>query len=88
LRAMGVAPHVAQNNARRRSAIDGRTTRHEGHAISQRTRPLIERVFGWLKPIGGLKKVKLRGLEKVASLFQFAAAAFNLWRIPKLGAAA
>ena len=88
LREMSVTPHVAQNNSRRRSAIDGRTTRHEGYAISQRKRPLIEKVFGWLKPIGGLKKVKLRGLEKVAWLFQCAAAAFNLWRIPKLEAEA
>ena len=87
LREMAVTPHVAQNNSRRRSAIDGRTTRHEAYAISQRKRPLIEKVFGWLKLIGGLKKVKLRGLEKVAWLFQFAAAAFNLWRIPKLKAA-
>jgi transposase len=86
LREMGVTPHVAQNDTRRRSTIDGRTTRHEGYAISQRKRPLIEKIFGWLKPIGGLKKVKLRGLEKVAWLFQFAAAAFNLWRIPKLEA--
>jgi transposase len=88
LREMEVTPHVAQNDTRRRSAIDRRTTRHPGYAISQRKRPLIEKVFGWLKPIGGLKKVKLRGLEKVAWLFQFAAAAFNLWRIPKLEAAA
>jgi hypothetical protein len=88
LREMEVTPHVAQNNTRRRSAIDRRTTRHEGDAISQRKRPLIEKVFGWLRPVGGLKKGKLRGLEKVGWLFQFAAAAFNLWRIPKLEAAA
>jgi transposase len=88
LREMGVTPHVAQNKSRRRSAIDARTTRHEGYGISQHKRPLIEKVFGWMKPIGGLKKVKLRGLEKVGWLFQFTAAAFNLWRIPKLEAAA
>jgi IS5 family transposase len=80
LREMGVTPHVAQNNRGRRSAID--------YAKSQRKRPLIEKLSGWLKPIVGLRKVKLRGLEKVGWLFQFTAAAFNLWRIPKREAAA
>lgn len=84
LRELQVTSHVAQNNRNRRSAIDGRTTRHSGYAISQKRRPLIEKVFGWLKPIGGLRKVKLRGLDKVSWLFQYAAAAYNLWRIPKL----
>ena len=88
LRQFGVTSHVAQNNRRRRSAIDGRTTRHVGYAISQRRRPLIEKVFGWLKPVGGLRKVKLRGLEKVSWLFHYAAAAYNLWRIPRLPAVA
>ncbi len=50
----------------------------------QKRRPLIEKVFGWMKPIGGLRKVKLRGLEKVGWLFQYATAAYNLWRISKL----
>jgi transposase len=88
LRELGVTTHVAQNNKRRRSAIDCRTTRHVSYARSQGRRPLIEKVFGWLKPIGGLRQVKLRGLEKVGWLFQYAAAAYNLWRIPKLQAAA
>jgi transposase len=88
LRKLGVITHVAQNNNRRRSAIDRRTTRHDSYARSQGRRPLIEKVFGWLKPIGGLRKVKLRGLEKVGWLFQYAAAAYNLWRIPKLQATA
>ena len=86
LRELGVTMHVAQNTNRRRSAVDHRTTRHVSYAISQRRRPLIEKVFGWLKPIGGLRKVKLRGLEKVGWLVQYAAAAYNLWRIPKLHA--
>jgi transposase len=86
-RELGVVPHVAQNNRRRQSAIDGRTVRHAGYTISQRKRPLIEKVFGWLKPIAGLRKVKLRGLAKVSWLFQYAAAAYNLWRIPRLTAA-
>lgn len=88
LRELGITTHVAQNNRRRRSAIDRRTTRHSGYQMSQQRRPLIEKVFGWLKPIGGLRKVKLRGLEKVGWLFQYAAAAYNLWRIPKLREAA
>ena len=68
--------------------LDRRTTRHFGYAMSQRKRPLIEKVFGWLKPVAGLKKVKLRGLSKVGWLFQFASAAYNLLRIPKLRMAA
>jgi Transposase DDE domain len=52
--------------------------------VSQRKRPLIEKVFGWLKPIAGLRKVKLRGLEKIQWLVQYAAAAYNLWRMPRL----
>jgi transposase len=84
LRELGVTSHVAQNNRSRRSAIDKRTTRHGSYLMSQRRRPLIEKVFGWLKPVAGLRKAKLRGLEKVGWLFQYAAAAYNLWRIPKL----
>jgi len=84
LQAMNITPHVAQNNKHRRSAIDGRTTRHGGYAMSQSRRPIIERVFGWLKTVAGMRKVKLRGLEKVSWLFQYAVAAYNLWRIPRL----
>ena len=84
LRELGVTSHVAQNHRFRRSAIDKRTTRHAGYLVSQRRRPLIEKVFGWLKPVAGLRKVKLRGREKVGWLFQYAAAAYNLWRIPNL----
>src|SRR5271169_3324305 len=84
LHAMNITPHVAQNNKNRRSAIDGRTTRHRGYAQSQSRRPIIERTFGWLKSVAGMRKVKLRGLEKVTWLFQYAVAAYNLWRIPRL----
>lgn len=88
LREMQVRAHVSQNlNRRGGSAIDGRTTRHAGYRISQKKRPLIERAFGWMKSIGGIRKVKLRGLPKVNWLFLMNAAAFNLWRIPKLKAA-
>jgi transposase len=84
VRELGAVPHVTQNNKNRRSAIDQRTTRHPGYAISLSKRWLVEKPFGWMKQIGGLRKVKLRGLEKVKWLFVFTCAAFNLLRIPKL----
>ncbi len=83
-RELGATPHVIQNTRRRRSAIDARTTRHPGYDISRSKRWLVEKPFGWLKQIGPLRKVKLRGLFKVDWLFQFSCAAFNLYRIPKL----
>jgi IS5 family transposase len=88
LRTMNVRPHVAQNTSGRRSAIDGRTTRHWGYDASQRIRKRIEEVFGWMKAVAGLRKTKLRGLPKVDWAFTFAAAAYNLMRAPKLIAAA
>jgi transposase len=81
-RGCGATPHVAVKD--RGSAIDGRTTRHAGYEISQRTRKRIEEIFGWLKTIGTLSKVKLRGQPKVESLFTFALAAYNLVRIRNL----
>jgi len=85
LREIQVTPHVTQNVARPGgSAIDGRTTRHDGYAMSQHARPRIEPAFGWLKTIGWLRKVKLRSLPKVDWLVVFASAAFNLIRLPKL----
>ena len=84
-RELGTTPHVTQNlNRPGGSAIDGRTTRHEGYAMSQHARPRIEPAFGWLKTIGWMRKVKLRGLPKVDWLFVFASAAYNLLRLPKL----
>ena len=88
LREMKVTPHVAQNDTNRRSAIDGRTTQHAGYAISQKKRKRIEESFGWMKTIGMLKKVKLRGLEKVSWLFTFVAAVYNLYRLQRLEAQA
>jgi transposase len=89
LRAFGATPHVSQNHARRGgSAIDGRTTRHPGYAQSQHARPRIEPAFGWLKCIGPLRKIKLRGLANVDRLVVFSSAAFNLLRLPKLLATA
>ena len=85
VRELNVTPHVAQNLKRPGgSAIDGRTTRHEGYAKSQHARPRIEPVFGWLKTIGWMRQVKLRGLANVDWLFVFASAAFNLIRLRTL----
>jgi transposase len=84
-RALGYTPHVSQNvNRAGGSAIDARTTRHDGYAMSQACRPRIEPVFGWLKVIAGLRKVKLRGLPKLDWLFVFGCAAYNLKRLSRL----
>ncbi len=84
-REMGARPHVAQNSKRSGAiGMDGRTTRPESYAVSQDKRRLIERASGWMKQAGGLSKTKLRGLAKVARQFLMTAAAFNLWRLPKL----
>jgi transposase len=84
LRSMKVTPHVAQNTSGRRSAIDGRTTRHGGYAVSQRIRKRIEEAFGWIKTVAGQDKTKFRGRDRVGWAFTFAAAAYNLVRLPKL----
>jgi transposase len=84
VRQLGATPHVMQNNTNRRSAIDERTTRHEGYRISLSKRWLVEKPFGWIKQIGGLRKVKLRGLANIEWLFVFGCSAYNLLRIPKL----
>ena len=84
-RHMNVTPHVAQNEKRPGgSAIDERTTRHGGYAISQKKRKRIEECFGWMKDIALLRKLKHRGLHKVGWIFSFAAAAYNLVRLRKL----
>jgi hypothetical protein len=87
VRALAVTPHVAQNTTNRRSAIDGRTSRHGGYVVSQRKRKLVEEAFGWLKTIGLLRKLRHRGLPKVDWIFRFAAAAYNLIRIRNIVAA-
>ena len=95
LRARRVTPHVAidghvtKTGKQRKTALDRRTTRHPGYAVSQRCRKRIEEVFGWLKGAAGLAKVKLRGCARVDAAFTLALAAYNLVRLPKLlGAAA
>ena len=90
LRQAGVTPHVSQNNAVtktgrfRRSAIDRRTTRHEGYAMSQTRRAMIECIFGWGKQHGTMRKTKHRGIARVATDFLLNLIAYNLIRIPKL----
>lgn len=86
-----VTPHVAINGSIRRNAqkprktaIDRRTTRHDGYRISQRIRKRIEEIFGWIKPIGGLAQLKVRGLDKAKAAFILALTAYNLVRLPKL----
>jgi len=84
-RNLKVTPHVAQNVKRNGgSAVDGRTTRHTGYAISQRKRKRIEESFGWLKTIALMRKVRHRGIHKVGWVFTFAAAAYNLVRMRNL----
>jgi len=77
-RDLGATPHVAQ---KQRSAVDGRTTRHEGYAISQRVRKRVEEAFGWMKTIGLMRKTRHRGRRRVGWTFVFTAAAYNLVRI-------
>jgi transposase len=84
LRSMNATPHVAQNTTGRSSAIDRRTTRRPGYAVSQRIRKRIEEAFGWMKTIAGQEKTKFRGRERVGWAFTFAATAYNLTRLPKL----
>jgi transposase len=95
LRSRSVTPHIAidghlsKTGKQRKTAVDGRTTRHAGYGVSQRCRKRIEEVFGWIKSSAGLAKVKLRGRARVDAAFTLALAAYNLIRLPKLvGAAA
>jgi transposase len=83
-RARGCVPHVAQNDTNRRSAIDARTTRHPGYAVSMVKRKRIEEPFGWMKTVGVMRKTRHRGRPLVEWFFVLTAAAYNLMRIPKL----
>jgi hypothetical protein len=89
VRALGFTPHVSPNRHRhrRRSTVDGRTTRHAGYAVSQRKRKLVEEGFGWQKCVGPLRKLHHRGREKVSWIFAFTSAAYNLVRLRTLLAA-
>ena len=84
LRQYNVTPHVAQNTTHRRSAIDARTTRHPGYAVSGRVRKRIEEVFGWTKATAGFRKTRHCGLARVGWMFTLTITAYNLVRLPKL----
>ena len=87
-RDLGVTPHVAQNTSgHRRSAIDGRTTRHAGHVTSLRIRKRIEEPFGWVKTIAGGRKLRYKGRERNRAWFKTTAATYNLIRITALDTA-
>jgi IS5 family transposase len=88
LRRMNITPHVAQNNTNRSSAIDKRTMRQAGYALSQRKRKRVEQSFAWMKTIGLLHKVRFRGREKVGWWMKFVGAAYNLVRLRNLQAEA
>jgi transposase len=87
LRERKVTPHVAQSDTKRQSAIDKRTTRHEGYAMSQRKRKRVEEVFGWMKTVALQRKTRFRGLDRVGWMFTLAASAYNLVRMRRLQAA-
>ena len=87
VRELGAIPHVTQYTGQRSSAIDRRTTRHSGYARSQQQRRHIEKIFAWLKQVGGQRRTRFRGPERVGWMFQFAAAAYNLVRMKNLAAA-
>lgn len=84
VRAVNATPHVAQYEGRGGTHIDERTTRHPGYEVSMKKRKLVEEVFGWVKTVAGLRKVRFRGLERVNWIFQFALAGCNLVRLRRL----
>jgi transposase len=83
-RVRNISPHIAQNTSNRRSALDARTTRHAGYAISQRFRKRVEEIFGWMKTIGGLRRTRFRGTERTQLAAYFVGAAYNLLRMARL----
>nr|WP_246161636.1 hypothetical protein [Segnochrobactrum spirostomi] len=80
----GISVRGSDRTTRALLAIDGRTTRHAGYAASQRIRKRIEESFGWIKTIAGLELPMVRGVDRAGWAFTFAAAAYNLVRLPKL----
>ena len=84
LRDFDITPHIAQNRSNRTSAIDARTTRHPGYAISQQKRKRTEEPFGWAKTVGGLARPMLRGIARLRFKFTLTMAAYDLIRLPKL----
>ena len=87
-RALKVTPHIARNERRAGgSALDRRTVRHAGYAVSQRVRKRVEEIFGWMKTVGGLRKTRYRGLDRTQLHAYWVAAAYNLLRIARLSPA-
>jgi hypothetical protein len=86
-RQIGFTPHVAQNTTRQRSAIDARTTRHQGHLVSQRIRKRVEEPFGWIKTVAGGRKLRYIGQARNRAWFKITTAVYNLIRITALDAA-
>lgn len=84
VRDLGIAPHVACKSNRQIDGLDGRTTRHESYAISQRKRKRIEEIFGWLKTVGNIRKVKVKGTRLVEETTRMAVVAYNFIRIGNL----
>lgn len=84
MRQRGVTPHVAQNTSGRSSAIDVRTTRHSGYAVSQRLRKRVEEIFGWMKTVGGFRRTRYRGVDRTGLAGYLVATAYNLVRMAKL----
>ena len=84
MRARRVTPHVARNTSGRRRAIDGRTTRHPGYALSQRIRKRVEEIFGWMKTVGGFRRTRYRGLDRTGLAGYLVATAYNLVRLGRL----
>ena len=84
MRKRRVTPHVAQNTSGRSSAIDGRTTRHPGYAVSQRLRKRVEEIFGWMKTVGGFRRTRYRGLDRTGLAGYLVGTAYNLVRMAKL----
>jgi transposase len=87
VRGLGFTPHIAPNTTRQRSTIDGRTTRHPGHVVSQRIRKRIEEPFGWIKTIAGGRKLRYIGRQRNRAWFLMTGAVYNIIRIAALDAA-
>lgn len=84
LRRRGIVPHIARIGSRKTPGLDARTTRHGGYVLSQKKRKRIEEIFGWMKTVGGLRKTRVRGIERTQLLAHLTGAAYNLLRISRL----
>lgn len=84
LRSRNIAPHIAQIEGRRTPGLDGRTTRHNGYAISQRKRKRVEEIFGWMKTVGGFRKSRFVGIAKTQLAAYMVGAAYNLMRMARM----